>query len=458
VKKIFQIFLLFLIFFFFSSPTTVRAEQVCTVSIVSPSGGETFTEGQTMNIIWNASSNVDKVAIMYKTDQHHGNWVVFSTDNTGSYSWNIDVGNTTNTQFYLEITAYETGKGSCSAFTNYFTINQKPDAPSAPGPVVTSPNPTNSSLPSLSPFLPTKPASNSQSYARTLTPTPTPSPIPRLSLSRVTLASWFYFEGSQTTDLKAIADPTKVENFTLDTIQGWTFVWRETLNLSDPKRIKALQGLENYWVVEEWFFWMKVEWWEIFREPVEVTFRNESLTGCQPQLVVSEVKEGGKPEAVFTVKETKPGEVKAIMTGTARVEILPKVELFGDKEVRTSKPIYILEGRSSHKNLVYKIKTNGQEKEIVLDDFNPNGGNFKIKVDSLVKGANFAQLWYRLDDRDYQLAGEKTIYYQPNYLFKFLLGLGLVVLAISLTAIGVILEKKLFLSQKLKKFFTRNRK
>jgi hypothetical protein len=71
------------------------------ITITSPNGG-TFTEGDTMNITWDSSPNIDQVNIGYKSCDSCLDWVVFTTPNTKSYSWKVDVGNTTKTNFWLD--------------------------------------------------------------------------------------------------------------------------------------------------------------------------------------------------------------------------------------------------------------------------------------------------------------------------------------------------------------------
>ena len=94
------------------------------VTIVSPNGGETLCKGQTYHIVWN-STNVDKVSIGYSTGQGSLNWIVTGISNTGSYDWNVNVGNTTNTQFKIYVLGYHTGVGSKDDYSdNYFTVSQ----------------------------------------------------------------------------------------------------------------------------------------------------------------------------------------------------------------------------------------------------------------------------------------------------------------------------------------------
>lgn len=464
MKKVLVRFFISFIFlptaFLFLLTPKVSAED-CSIKLKSPGGGETFTEGDTATISWDSSDKIDKVSIMYKSDAHHGNWVAFSHSNTGSYSWNVNVGNTTNTQFYIEITGFWTGHCSAKDQSGWFTVYQKEESPPK-----SSPQPTASSAPQASPSpLTTSPTSGSTYIG----PTPTPQPIIKkdqeikpapTSLSMVTFASWFYFEGSLTTDLAKIDDPKNVENFTLDTVQGWTVVYTETLNLTDPTKLAALQNIGNYWIVESWFIWIKIEWWEVFEKPVEITCKNEDLTSFEPTLAVAEVEEEGRitkeaeKKTVVKVTETKPGEVKATVDGPGKIEIKPKVELLGDKEVRTGKTSYLIKAKSSHKNLDYRLKINGKEEDVEPKDFDEESGQFTVKATGLIKGANFVQLLYKQkDDENYQLAGEKTIYYKTNYLKYLLLVGGIIILTTGLMATGIVLEKKFKLTLKATKLF-----
>ena len=91
---------------------------------------------------------------------------------------------------------------------------------------------------------------------RSSTPSPTPAPLPRLTVYTLILYQEFYFEGSRTTDLKSIADPKNVDNFTLDTASGFMFVFEETIDLTDSKMLAGLQNTDDYWEYEAWFIWI----------------------------------------------------------------------------------------------------------------------------------------------------------------------------------------------------------
>lgn len=93
------------------------------LKIVSPISGQ-FAPAQTILITWESSKNIDTVSIMIKVDRHHGNWVIFSQPNTGKYLWNINIGNTTNTRFYIEITGYETNVDSVTSAGGYFEVKK----------------------------------------------------------------------------------------------------------------------------------------------------------------------------------------------------------------------------------------------------------------------------------------------------------------------------------------------
>lgn len=111
--------------------------------VVTPNGGETVNEGDVYRITWEAPEAIDSVYIGYKSCDSCLSWIATGVPNTGFYDWTVDVGNTTNTQFRISITGYDTGVGSAS------------DVSDAPFTVVF-PDPTPSP---------------------TMTPTPTPVPI-----------------------------------------------------------------------------------------------------------------------------------------------------------------------------------------------------------------------------------------------------------------------------------------
>lgn len=58
---------------------------------------------------WQSSPELDTLGLGYKSCPSCLDWVAYNILNTGYYDWKVFVGNTINTQFYLEIIAYDTG-------------------------------------------------------------------------------------------------------------------------------------------------------------------------------------------------------------------------------------------------------------------------------------------------------------------------------------------------------------
>jgi len=99
------------------------------VQVVQPNGGEVLQVGTTYRIMWNSTSDIDKVSIGYKPCDSCLSWIATNIPNTGYYDWNVFVGNTINTQFKIYIIGYDTGVGSISDVSdNNFTVVAPPTA------------------------------------------------------------------------------------------------------------------------------------------------------------------------------------------------------------------------------------------------------------------------------------------------------------------------------------------
>ncbi len=99
-----------------------------TITITSPNGGEVLTVGQTYRIKWNATSTIDTVTIGYSFGTGSLNWFVGNAanniPNVGYYDWNVNIGNTSNTQVKISIIGYHTGVGSWTDLSdNFFTVS-----------------------------------------------------------------------------------------------------------------------------------------------------------------------------------------------------------------------------------------------------------------------------------------------------------------------------------------------
>ena len=94
------------------APTPTSTPSGLWLTVTSPNGGEVMTVGNVYTITWQSSPNINMVYIGYSGCTGCLNWIATGIPNTGSYNWTVNVGNTTNTQFKIEITGYETGVGS----------------------------------------------------------------------------------------------------------------------------------------------------------------------------------------------------------------------------------------------------------------------------------------------------------------------------------------------------------
>ncbi len=97
-----------------------QADEPISIEVLNPNGGETLIVGQDYQIQWAASPNVDMVTIGYSSGPGHLDWIAYNLDvqdalalgnDQYEYTWTVDVGNTTNNQFKIEIIAYDTGSG-----------------------------------------------------------------------------------------------------------------------------------------------------------------------------------------------------------------------------------------------------------------------------------------------------------------------------------------------------------
>jgi hypothetical protein len=112
------------------------------VALSAPNGGETLTAGDVYRITWQSSPNIDKVTLGYKSCPSCLDWIVTNIPNTGYYDWTVNVGNTTNTQFTIEIIGYQTGYGSTIDYSDAaFTVLQ-PSITSTPAFPTATPIPT----------------------------------------------------------------------------------------------------------------------------------------------------------------------------------------------------------------------------------------------------------------------------------------------------------------------------
>lgn len=458
MKKTSFLILALLIGVFFASPVFHSEAAIDGhLRITSPNGGENYTEGDTVTITWDASSNIDKVYIGYSTGPGSLNWIKTNVPNTGSYTWKVDVGNTTRTQFLVDITGYETGKGSLTDKSDgYFTVNQSGGTP-APAPTPT-PTPTPTPIPAAptitfsadqssvafggattlrwsstntnscqasDAWAGAKSTNGSQSTgsltanrsftltcsgpggsishtlyvsvaAQTSAPTggkgsttaapvsPTAASTP-LTVSHVTIASFFYWEGSRTTVLSDIDDPTRVEEFTLDVFGAGYVMWAETIDISSQEALAALDNVEEYVTITSWFFYIEWEFWAIWEVPVEVTLHN-------PEVVAEPViYKDGNPADVGEVKvvpnEKGGSDIKFTATGGGKYEVKHAITLDEQNpKVSSRNETYTLSGYVSDPTAQVTVTVNGEAlSEKITPD--PKTGRFERAI-TLIFGNN----------------------------------------------------------------------
>jgi len=445
------------LFIFFLIPNTQAAIDGH-LRIISPNGGEVYTEDDYTTITWDASDNIDKVSIGYSTGPGSLNWIAFTAPNTGSYTWKVDVGNTTKTSFVISMTGYETGKGSLSDKSDgWFTVNQKSEFPPAPAPT---PEPEPAPI-KTTPLVP-EPIIASEPEPEPV-PVPSPSPEPKdnkptvinieqttiISLTQIVINQYFFFENSKTTDLSKV-DPKNVENFTLDRLDLMYFSFLGITDMSEPKDAEVINNLDEMVYMDYYYFWFEWEFWLIFETDIECTFYDtaDTLSADSPLIVNNqelamdeykietlannEKKVTISPEVIK--KYATPGEkIEIALKPSLQVNIKPNQNIIADEDKFT------LEGSVSNTDSKIIINYNGEKIELVV---NQDGG-FK-KILSLEEGSNsIAILAYEKDAKDPFTEIKGTIEYQKKSEKNWLQTSGYVMLGIFITLILIFLLKKL---------------
>ncbi|MGK5090977.1 Calx-beta domain-containing protein [Deltaproteobacteria bacterium TL4] len=112
------------------------------ITISTPSGGETWSNGDTQSIVWTAtdSNSVSSITILYSLDGG-STWFTENQQDTndGSYSWKVP--NIASNQFKIKLVALDSKGNSSYAISETFSIevsNNVPDVPHSPFPPNTS--------------------------------------------------------------------------------------------------------------------------------------------------------------------------------------------------------------------------------------------------------------------------------------------------------------------------------
>lgn len=108
------------------TPTPTYTFTPPTVKVTYPNGGETFTEGQNINITWEASGIFSSFVIQRTDCPSCASNIATVNGMSRSYGWSVDVGNTTNTKFKIKIISYPTNysPNPVDESDNFFTVHQ----------------------------------------------------------------------------------------------------------------------------------------------------------------------------------------------------------------------------------------------------------------------------------------------------------------------------------------------
>ena len=92
------------------------------ITVTTPSGGETWYRGATYTIRWNSANAGSYVRIQYKRASYYST-IVTSTTNDGTYEWTIPSSASLSSQYQIKITSIS--YSSASDVSNYFTIDER---------------------------------------------------------------------------------------------------------------------------------------------------------------------------------------------------------------------------------------------------------------------------------------------------------------------------------------------
>ena len=203
------------------------------------------------------------------------------------------------------------------------------------------------------------------------------------SITQIILANFFFFEGSDTTDLSAIEDPSSVEDFTLDIADTVEFRWTEEIDLSTEVALSALDSVDEYIEYGWWYFYMEWEFWAIWEVPVEVTFYD-----CQCVAEPAILKDGEVVEAedLELVKEEDKTDVKFEIDDGGKYTMQHAIHLDGGDKIKTKSEEVKISGTVSDPAAKLELTVNGEvvEEEIDVD---PETGRFE-QVVKLILGNN----------------------------------------------------------------------
>lgn len=238
------------------------------------------------------------------------------------------------------------------------------------------------------------------------TPTPTPTPItpvviaPTIITVDVTIIDieineWYYFEGSQTTDLSTIEDTTKVSNFTLDRMDLSMMTFAGEVDMSSNEAVDYIENVDDFVYFEYMYFWVSWEFWSYWETPLEVTFHDaENEYTENSDIVVNGTVLGAEDYTVVTTEsgdkkvELSPEVIKEVKGESDKIEVKVQPKLATNLEnfqdyIDLNTGILTVKGNVTDLNSKVFIVLNDEEIKVEYDE----NGNFETEI-QLVEGRN----------------------------------------------------------------------
>jgi hypothetical protein len=169
------------------------------LTVTSPNGGEEWLIGEVQPITWDSSPNIDTVSIRYMSCEDCKVWIVTDIPNAGQLDWTVDIGDSIDTDFTIEVIGYASGiEAAIDRSDTPFLILHDPLSTQTPTgtdtPADTS-TPTGTSTltrtvtltrtPTRTPTLTrTLTSTRTPTHTRTVTPTRTPTHTPTATVTR----------------------------------------------------------------------------------------------------------------------------------------------------------------------------------------------------------------------------------------------------------------------------------
>lgn len=214
------------------------------------------------------------------------------------------------------------------------------------------------------------------------------------AISQVLLNELFYQPGAKTTRLNAIADTSKVTDFTLDLLGKEKVTFLGPLDLSKPEAVLFFEKLGNYFTFNKLAIEIKQELMEYFKVPLEITFydlpyvwdpdvfKNDEIVLAKDKL----------EDYHFVIYDNKPQITFKVREGGS-YQLIPHLELFiaDNAQIRSEKNELKISGRISDPSAILQISLNGKELKDLGVKPDSQKGDFNFTV-QLLEGPNLIQV------------------------------------------------------------------